>query len=767
MTAFKDRSIKAKLILLTTVCSSLALLLCSTGFVLHDFASMRAAKVEQIQTQAEMLAFNSTAVLTFQDAVAAEELLAALEFQPEVTHACLFDFDQNPLAVYARGKSAENSISDMKMASGHSFTKRGELDLYLPVMDGGENVGTLFIRASMDHLNERVLSYLKIAAIMLIGALSVSTILALMLQKMISRPVEDLAQAAKNITESDDYSIRVEPVSQDEIGNLYRSFNDMLEQVECSRNALRGAVANMSHEIRTPINAILGFTELLMNGAHEGDEQERQDYLATIESSGKHLLELINDILDLSKIEAGQMEFDRINCSPHHIISEVASVLRVKAREKQLCLDYEWSGPVPEVICTDPGRLRQLLINLVGNSIKFTQMGGIHILARLAEDGSERLIVDVIDSGIGIPSDRISSVFDPFVQADNTVTRRFGGTGLGLPISRKIALALGGDLEVRSESGKGSTFTVTVETGSLDGVRMIESGGVDISIPRMDETKSPQPVDQLPDCRILVVDDGDTNRKLIRLLLARSGATVVLAENGQIGYERAMQQPFDVILMDMQMPVMDGYTATAKLREAGLEIPIIALTAHAMSSDEKKCRQAGCSGYLTKPINGARLLKALSEALEGRPESVRSTSTSTVGPCGTESHTGADNDETCVTSHSAQPDTANGAPIYSILPTEDADFLEIVLEFLERLRQKKTELQDAWESRDLSAVAEIAHWLKGSGGTAGFSDFTEPAKELELFARQGRLESIIDPLSRIEQLIDRAAVREQEAHAGA
>jgi two-component system, sensor histidine kinase len=747
MLAFKNLSIRAKLIALTTLCSSLALLLCSAGFVVNDMSEMRATKVEQIRSQAEALAFNSTAVLTFYDAPAASDLLSSLKLQPTVEIGCLYDRDGKPFALYSRTPRDLDSLPELKMLQGHSFEEDGYLDLFQPVADGDDVVGTLYLRTSLADLEQRIADYLNIAAVMLVGALAVSVILAVLLQRTISDPILQLSVAARSITNSDDYTIRVEPGSDDEIGALYHSFNQMLDQVETSRNALKSAVANMSHEIRTPINAILGFTELLQKDAHEGKEEERQDYLATISSSGRHLLGLINDILDLSKIESGQMDIERVRCSPHNVIAEVVSVLRVKANEKQLSLDYEWAGPLPETVETDPGRLTQMLMNLVGNSIKFTETGGVQILGRLEdEDGKKRLCIDVIDSGIGISADRMQAVFDPFVQADNTVTERFGGTGLGLSISRKLAVALGGDLQVRSVPGEGSTFTVSIAPGSLEGVRLLESAGREINLPGSSRGSESQ-VGQLPACRILVVDDGATNRKLIRLLLIRTGATVILAENGQIGYELAMKQDFDAILMDMQMPVLDGYTATAKLRSAGMTLPIIALTAHAMSDAERKCRAAGCSGYLTKPISGDLLVSTLLETL-----SIREIDSQSAPAIAVE-------ERQQVPDVNASLDT----PIYSCLPTDDEDFLEIVIEFIERAHERMAEVETAWKNQELQTVVEIAHWFKGSGGTAGFAELTEPAKQLEHLARNEQPERIDDALAELAGTVARIAVNQDEA----
>ena len=339
------------------------------------------------------------------------------------------------------------------------------------------------------------------------------------------------------------------------------------EAAEAADRTKSRFLANMSHEIRTPLNGILGFAKLLSQENGGGDPATRREFLDVIRTSGEHLLELINDILDLSKIESQQMEVERIPCSPYRVIAEVISMLRVRSQEKGLKLETTWAGPVPETIRTDPSRLRQLLVNLIGNSIKFTETGAVEVVSRLiATEGRPQLEINVSDTGMGIPRDKLEAIFDPFVQADTSVTRRFGGTGLGLAISRRIALALGGKLTVESWVGEGTTFTATIDTGPLEGVHFLQSPPEAVTSVHS-HRRSCGKTDRVQGARVLLVEDGDTNRKLIELVLRRAGATVVAAENGRLGADLALRQDFDLILMDMQMPVMDGYTATRLLRD--------------------------------------------------------------------------------------------------------------------------------------------------------------------------------------------------------
>ncbi|MCM2373419.1 PAS domain S-box protein [Aporhodopirellula aestuarii] len=489
-------------------------------------------------------------------------------------------------------------------------------------------------------------------------------------------------------------------------------------EAESANKAKSQFLANMSHEIRTPLNGILGFTEVLLRDRDRVTDEEMDEHLNTIRRSGKHLLTLINDVLDISKIEADQLKVEAVPYSPHQVLSDTVSVLRVVAREKGIGLDYRWDSTIPNTILTDPYRLKQLLLNLVGNAIKFTNQGAVVIVARIEETGAlSELVVEVRDTGIGIPQEKLDAVFDPFVQADDTVTRRFGGTGLGLAISRKIAEALGGSLTARSIVGQGSTFVVRVATGDLSNVGSYEPSA---HLPGADvKTSSTAPCD-LNGLTVLIVDDGDINRRLTRLLLERGGATVRLAENGQVAVDIASQTQFDVILMDMQMPVLDGYSATTKLRERGFKGPVIALTAHAMKGDREKCEAAGCTGYLSKPVDADQLYEVISES------------------CKT------------TVSQGQSPE-----PIRSKLPTDDAEIREIVEEFLDTFEYKFGEMKRAWDAGDMNELANLAHWLKGAAGTVGFGCFTEPASNLEGAAKERIYTQVGDPLKNILELKQR------------
>ena len=394
--------------------------------------------------------------------------------------------------------------------------------------------------------------------------------------------------------------------------------NQALEEfgqfAESATRAKSEFLANMSHEIRTPLTAILGYADLMLD---ENVGHVAREHIAIIKRNGEHLLGLINDILDLSKVEAGKLQIEPTRCSPVELVAEVASLMRVRAEAKRLRLETDCVGPLPETVLTDPLRLRQVLVNLVGNAIKFTDQGKVCLAVQLVSDGGvSRLRFDVTDTGIGMNTSQIGKLFQPFTQVDNSSARKFGGTGLGLCLSKGMAEALGGEIEVRSSPEQGSTFIVTIDPGPLDGIRMIRNA----QGARFDgtPTTTAAPAEKtVLHGRILLAEDGPDNRRLICLLLRKAGADVTAVENGQLAVEAAMAareagKPFELILMDMQMPVMDGYTATRQLREQGYTAPIVALTAHAMTEDAKKCLDAGCDDYATKPINRQTFLATVS-----------------------------------------------------------------------------------------------------------------------------------------------------------
>jgi signal transduction histidine kinase/CheY-like chemotaxis protein len=386
---------------------------------------------------------------------------------------------------------------------------------------------------------------------------------------------------------------------------------DARARADAANRAKSDFLANMSHEIRTPMTAILGYADMLAE--EKANPSAVQGASQTIQRNAQHLLGVINDILDLSKIEAGKMDVDLVPASPANVIGEAILLLAPVATERGLTLTGELSTPLPDRASLDPTRLRQILINLIGNALKFTSEGDVRVEASYAED---RLRIVVRDTGIGMAPDQLEMLFEPFVQVDGSLTRRHGGTGLGLVISRRYAQMLGGDLTVESEPGVGSVFTCEIHAPAEAGSGMAPAGVVDAD--ELLEERQSGKAETLAG-RVLLVEDGPDNQRLLRHILSKAGATVELAENGAEALEAVRERgAFDLIIMDMQMPVMDGYDATRRLRDSGYAGAIIALTAHAMRTELDRCVEAGCDDTASKPIERATLIAMCREWM-GRP----------------------------------------------------------------------------------------------------------------------------------------------------
>ncbi len=405
-----------------------------------------------------------------------------------------------------------------------------------------------------------------------------------------------------------------------EVQQRTRDLEEARAEAEAASFTKSAFLANMSHEIRTPMTAILGFTDLLREESLRPDDQT--NYLDTIRRNGNHLLSIINDILDLSKIESGKMTIERLDTSVYQIVSDVMSLMRVRAKGKGIKLEAEYAFPIPATVKTDAIRLRQVLVNLVGNAIKFTEEGGVRLVVRYRPEPAV-ISFEVVDTGIGLSQEQIDKLFKPFSQADDSMTRRFGGTGLGLTISKRFAELLGGDITIDSTFGEGSTFLLTIDPGDMSNVPVLTNMSEAMqTVKEEPEVSVDQKEAKALKGRVLLAEDGPDNQRLISFVLRKAGLEVDIANNGEEAIKaieacRGSDNPYRLILMDMQMPIMDGYTATRHLREIGETLPIIALTAHTMSGDREKCMEAGCTEFASKPIQKAGLLKMVSGYLSG------------------------------------------------------------------------------------------------------------------------------------------------------
>jgi PAS domain S-box-containing protein len=571
----------------------------------------------------------------------------------------------------------------------------------------------------------------------------IPVLMALLAHKTSSGEVEVFSTISRDITERK----RAE--------EAIRRSKAEAEQANAAKSAF---LANMSHEIRTPMAAILGFAEMLGNSI-EGcttcpelqacpTRAQNKESIQVIHRNGEHLLGLINDILDLSKVEAGKMEVERVPCSPVQVVEEAVSLMRVRAAEKGLSLDARYEFPLPETILSDPRRVRQVLVNLVNNAVKFSSEGHVEIVVRCITDvqgGRAVIAFDVKDTGIGMTPDQISRLFQPFAQADSSTTRQHGGTGLGLAISKRLAEALGGDIHVVSRPGEGSTFTFTMEAELPAPIRMLNDLS-EVPARASHQPQSPCPAAVRLRGRVLLAEDGPDNQKLISAILRKAGAEVDVAPNGQVAVEKALAAlsagtPYGAILMDMQMPEVDGYEATRQLRRSGYKGPIVALTAHAMAGDRDKCIAAGCDDYAIKPMDRMALLATLAR-LMGSPEP----------------RTGPEDGPTVAASGQASSDQA----IHSAF-RDDPDMAGIVAEFVGQLPQRLAEMRQAAGNNQWEVLQRLAHQLKGIGGSYGYACLTDAARELESHARPQDAEAAMLTLNKLALLCEQV----QAGHASA
>lgn len=540
------------------------------------------------------------------------------------------------------------------------------------------------------------------------------------------------------------------------------------EAAEAASVAKSQFLANMSHEIRTPLTAIIGFAENLLDP--KLPEPERRASVKTISRNGEHLLDVINDILDLSKIEAGKLQIEQLRVSPVDIASDVVSVMRVRANAKQLPLQLTLGSPLPETVLSDPTRLRQVLLNLVGNAIKFTDQGRVELAVDLIQQSPQGPILRfaVRDTGIGLTPEQSAKLFESFIQADGTTARKYGGTGLGLAISRRLARMLGGDVTVQSQPGCGSVFSFSIDPGSLEGVPLLKDPCAAIG-QAADSAEDDQSGTTL-EARILLAEDSPDNQILISTFLKKLGADVTIGRNGLEAVELVLSaaqsdRPFDLVLMDIQMPVMDGYEAMQRLRQAGWSGPIIALTANAMGGDQQKCLAAGCNDYASKPINRRRLTQQIREQLQKFPRCTPTNAPRSTGEKTSEEIQVGSSIDSDLISPPAPDFAVESIPLEEIIDHElalsrvdgDVELMQQLSEmFVEMAPQSLAEISQAVAAADARSLRRFAHTLKSTADNLGAIRLTAAAYRLERLAIDNDLTVSHAALLEVEAELDRA-----------